>query len=250
MARLSAENSAEHLAALKTPDQKASRRSSRFKEFFKGSHSHGSLSSDQNPSPLGASPPGAVENLKPVFEKVGLHPSERSPESEPMELLPSEPSRVLDLEEWEKLKEDHQEPGHLAKVQLDEERKELQRRESGDSTHVLESSSSHRPRSESLKAMKVLGIESGKEENRRADVARATIAMNQDTLPVEQVAEDGEQDLSEGRTSCSLSEALRKAFEGPTSSSSSTSSSTDSISVTADPPPSSHPLLRHSPPRK
>jgi hypothetical protein len=250
MARLSAENSVEQLAALNTPDQKAPRKSSRFKEFFKGGHSRGSLSSDQNASPPGTSPPGAVENLRPGFEKVGLDPSERSPVSDMMESLPLEPSRVLDLEEWEKLKEEHQELGHLAKVQLYKEREELKRHDEGKGMQELESPLSNRPRSESLKAMKVLGIEGGSEEKKGADVAHATTAMNKDAGTAEQLAQDEQQDISKGRASYSLSEAFRKTFEVSTLSSSSTSSSTDSISAIADPTPSSHPPLRHSPPRK
>lgn len=243
MARLSAENSATHLAALKTPDQKATRKSSRFKEFFKGSHSRASLSSSYNTSPLGASPLGGFENLEPGFKKVGLHPSERSPLFDAMNSLPSEPSRLLDLEDQEKVKEETEGLGRFAKMQLYEEQEELSKYEEDNTEHAEESSMIERPRAGTLKAMKVLGIESSAEEKKEVDIAHLT-AENRDATTMDSLVQDKDQDRIKGITINSLAEVLHVAYE------SSTDSSTDIVSAAASPTLSRHHSLRHSAPRK
>ncbi|KAF2439350.1 hypothetical protein P171DRAFT_448193 [Karstenula rhodostoma CBS 690.94] len=236
MARLSAENSAEHLAALKTPNQKAPRKSSRFKEFFRSSNSHASLGSGHNASPLGASPPGGVENLKPGFEKVGLHPSERSPVSDTAESRPSDRSRLL--EEWEELKKKNKE---LANMQLYKEREELNKREEGEGNAEEEIAMIEKSSIGSDKAMRVLGIERSTEEKKGADIARTT-AENRDAAILEVLVQNADQNPSKSLTNDELAEVLHEAYE------SSTYSPTSSIFAVANTTPSRHPSLRHSPP--
>lgn len=163
MARLSAANSAEHIAALKTPDQKGARRSSRFKDLFKSSHVRTSSGSGYTPSPLAMSSLRVDENLKPGFEKVGLHPSERSPVSDTMESPTSGPSRESGLELWKKFDGDR-EIGDMAEVQLHEEQQQLKQDKDDGDHQVEEKIPNESSRRNSLKARKVLGIESGQEK--------------------------------------------------------------------------------------
>ncbi|KAF1962630.1 hypothetical protein CC80DRAFT_541785 [Byssothecium circinans] len=74
MARLSVEN----FSNPSTPNQ-SSRKSSRFKELFKGGQSRSNLSPlEGKASPQSTSPPKSpIEDIKPGFERVGLVPSER-----------------------------------------------------------------------------------------------------------------------------------------------------------------------------
>ncbi|KAL1610794.1 hypothetical protein SLS60_002465 [Paraconiothyrium brasiliense] len=243
MARLSAENSVEHLAALKTPDQKGSRRTNRFKDFFKGGHSRANLSSGSNMSPPGVSPKGGVENFKPGFEKVGLHPSERSPGSEAFGSLPPERSRTLDLDEWEKLKEENKDLGHLAKMQLYKEREEMRKREDIEGDNKTKSPMRDILRDENEEAMELLNVEAGSAE----------AAMTADTVPT---AGDKEaaafpnltqvhwHDYSEFETTEALGkeDSIRKACEG------SSSESPSNVSANVGSTVLRQHSLRHSPP--
>ncbi|KAJ4349393.1 uncharacterized protein N0V89_008008 [Didymosphaeria variabile] len=216
MARLSAENSIEHLAALKTPDQKGSRKSNRFKDFFKGSNSRASLSSGHNMSPPGASPTGGVENFKPGFEKVGLHPSERSPGSEELGFLPPERSRTLDLDEWEKLKEENKEMGHMAKMRLYKEREEMRKREGVEGENDVEGPQRERSRDESVKAMEVPGIEGDLEEGLpTADIAPA--AVSKEAASPTNIAQEQERDYAISAAIEALEETIHDVCEGSTS---------------------------------
>ncbi|KAL5413264.1 hypothetical protein PMIN03_003861 [Paraphaeosphaeria minitans] len=209
MARLSAENSTEHLAALKTPDQKGQRKSSRFKEFFKSSHSHASLSSVHSSSQPAVSPLGGVENLKPGFKKVGLHPPDCSPVSDTMKPRAPEPSRVLNLEDWEKLKEENSELGHLAKMKLYKEREELKQHEEGEEYQVAENYPKESSRKGTVKAMKVLGIDSGLKKKGAGtnDITDGT--RNSSTVKlVKSLHQNEDQDSGKSLTSAALAAAL------------------------------------------
>lgn len=204
MARLSVENSDEHIAALKTPDQKGARKSSRFKDFFKGSHTRTSSGSDYHPSPLAMSALGVDENLKPGFEKVRLHPSERSPVSETIEQPTSGSPRVSDAEESNKDSEDLRLEEQIRQLQVPEEKKqsvkefyqrakmELQKEqetlkqfEQDDGHQVEESAPTDGSNRHSVKAMKVLGIESGLQEEDAETTGIATDAKEPSTIKLD-----------------------------------------------------------------
>ncbi|KAJ4299306.1 hypothetical protein N0V90_004550 [Kalmusia sp. IMI 367209] len=140
MARLSAEND----PTPSTPTEKRSEKQNRFKKLFKSGHSRARLSTDSSSMSPRTSSLG-IENQKPGFEKVGLHPSERS--------------RVLDLDEWEKLKEENKHLSHPEKIQL-YKRQEDMKQLGEDASHakLLESPASEKSRHSDSKAMKVLGI--------------------------------------------------------------------------------------------
>ena len=207
MARLSAENSADHVAALSTPRQKSEKKAKRFKEFFKGGHSRGSLSagtSSGSPqvSPSMPSPLGGLENMKPGFEKVGLHPSERS--------------RALDLDQWERVKEENQELGHTARIQLYKDIEQLKRRATvGSESEVWRSSSVNaKERQEGDKAMKLLGIEDNVSDENTAPLIDDEMTTTQGFRPFRNEAQ---RRWDEDASVTEKTESLRKSCEGPVS---------------------------------
>ncbi|KAK7185843.1 hypothetical protein PSPO01_08093 [Paraphaeosphaeria sporulosa] len=95
-----------------------------------------------------------------------------------------------------------------------------------------------------MKAMKVLRIESGPGEKKGSDTTGIT-ADFRDSLTVKFVKslfQNEEKDSSQVTTSAPLAEALGNEYEG------SIPSSIDSLRAVANPTPSRHPSLRHSPP--
>ena len=184
MARLSAENNAEHLAALNTPKQKGGK--SRFKEFFKTGHSRpslsaGSVGSSPPTSPAMLSPMG-IENLKPGFEKVGLHPAERA--------------KLLDLEAWEKLKEENQHLSHADKIRLYKQLEKAKRLDDGSDQPKLASMSVGTEGQQKVsKAHEVPGFPSTASEDESAipddeKIVRTCILGELGRDPIEQDADD------------------------------------------------------------
>lgn len=108
------------------------------------------MSSGHEASPLGATVPSGVENLKPGFEKVGRHPAERSPTEE--------------VHGVETLKEREEDGDHVAKSEL----REGDRPEPGDGEKDSDVPMNEWARSEGEKALKVLGFESMPVENDNA----------------------------------------------------------------------------------
>ena len=106
---------------------KSEKKPSSFKDLFKGGRSRSSLPNTTGGSPE-ASPSalrrhGGVEDMAPGFEQVGMLPVQRS--------------RILDLDEWEKVKEENRDLSHAAKIQVYKEREELKRRQADEGEGVV-----------------------------------------------------------------------------------------------------------------
>lgn len=128
MARISRENDPEHLAYLKTPKSKSEKKPGSFKDFFKGGRSRSSLPTNTTGgspevSPSALTRHGGVEDMAPGFEQVGMLPVQRS--------------RILDLDEWEKVKEENRDLSHAAKIQVYREREELKRRQADEGEEAV-----------------------------------------------------------------------------------------------------------------
>ena len=107
MARFSAENNPDNHAALKTPEAKPEKKSGSFKDFFKVGYSRPNLDASTSKSSPVASPPRPEHVEMPTVRR----------------------SRILDLDEWERVKEENRDLSHAEKIKLYKEREELRRRQ-------------------------------------------------------------------------------------------------------------------------
>ncbi|KAF1969324.1 hypothetical protein BU23DRAFT_571695 [Bimuria novae-zelandiae CBS 107.79] len=255
MARLSIENTPAHIDAISTPKQKSERKSSRFKDFFKGGHSRSNLSAGSSSGSPAGSPPTSSQkggmDLRPGFAKVGLHPSERS--------------RALDLDEWEKVKEDNQQLGHAAKIELCKEQEDKKHRETiGSEQHAWNSPSLDvRERMDGEKAMKILGVDGDAttEHQTTATTVESTTDVVGDSH--QKTLSDWERNRREKDVEDAKAESLRKACKDSTSSSTDIDRAMQGVldraapfasepdrpyNANASPASGTHPALHHSPP--